>query len=286
MLRKGSVLGYALGLLSTAGCTGLLSGSSDSNRGLGGGFGPPASAAGGSSGPSADNSVQNLDLSQPPPIDCTKPDIGESPLRRITTTQYLHSVQALLGIDALPANSLPDDERLGTFRSNLSAPVGDLDVEEYVTLAGDLATSAVSNVDGLVGCDRVAQGDGACATSFIQSFGRRAFRRPLGSDEAQAYQDLYTKYSDVGFSNGIRLVLSAMLSSPSFLYQVEPSTGTSVAKLDGFELAARLAFFLWDGAPDDALLDAAGRGDLDGDSGLTTQVSRMLGDARAADAAG
>jgi len=283
MLGRDFWLEWALPLLSLTACTGVIT-DSGGNRSSGASSSAQTGASGGASG--SGDSVQNVDLSQAPAMDCSKPDIGDSPLRRITTSQYLHSVRDLLGVDTLPPNSLPDDERLGTFRSNLSTPVGDLDVEKYVTLAASLATTAVTNIDQLVACDRTAEGDAVCASSFIQRFGRRAFRRPLAQTELQTYLDLYTKYSDTGFSNGIRLVLSAMLSSPNFLYQVEPSTGPALAKLDGYELAARMSLFLWDSGPDDALLDAAGRGDLDNDAGLTTQVNRLLSDARANDAIG
>ncbi|HWZ92101.1 MAG TPA: DUF1595 domain-containing protein [Polyangiaceae bacterium] len=47
--------------------------------------------------------------------------------------------------------------------------------------------TAVANVDQLVACNRSAEGDAVCASSFIQAFGRRAFRRPLAATELQTY---------------------------------------------------------------------------------------------------
>jgi hypothetical protein len=46
-------------------------------------------------------------------------------------------------------------------------------------------------------------------------------------------------------------------------------------------MASRLSFFLWDTSPDEALLEAAKRGELQTDEGLFQQASRMLADERA-----
>ena len=50
--------------------------------------------------------------------------------------------------------------------------------------------------------------------------------------------------------------------------------------LSDLELASRLSFFLWSSIPDDELLDAAVRGDLDKPAVLERQVTRMLADPR------
>ncbi|MFY0532725.1 DUF1592 domain-containing protein [Nannocystis pusilla] len=46
-------------------------------------------------------------------------------------------------------------------------------------------------------------------------------------------------------------------------------------------MATRLSFLLWNGPPDDLLLDAAERGDLYGDAGLNAEAERLLDDPRA-----
>ena len=62
--------------------------------------------------------------------------------------------------------------------------------------------------------------------------------------------------------------------SRRLLYLLEPSTGDEPARLNGFELAARLAFFLWDAPPDRELLEA--RPARSTRSQFTAQVDRML----------
>src|SRR6185436_10208770 len=83
---------------------------------------------------------------------------------------------------------------------------------------------------------------------------------------------------------GIEFALRRLLVSPEFLYRIEadpasaPSNGTY--RLNDFELASRLSFFLWSSIPDDELLDAAAKGALRTRAGLRAQVRRMLADSR------
>ena len=54
----------------------------------------------------------------------------------------------------------------------------------------------------------------------------------------------------------MREPLAIVLSSPHFLYLSEPTAAGS-RRLDDGEFATRLAYFLWGGPPDDALVEAA-----------------------------
>ena len=72
-----------------------------------------------------------------------------------------------------------------------------------------------------------------------------------------------------------------MLQTPAFLYRLEQGTATphlagQVIQLGPYEVASRLSYFLWSSAPDDALLNAAAAGKLDGDAGLDDEIGRML----------
>ena len=56
---------------------------------------------------------------------------------------------------------------------------------------------------------------------------------------------------------------SAALASPRFLYLYEEgAAGEGGERLNDFELASRLSFFLWGSIPDEQLLDIAERGRL------------------------
>jgi len=116
---------------------------------------------------------------------------------------------------------------------------------------------------------------------------RRAYRRPVTDEDLRKPMQFYREGSaeGAGFEAGIENALTAILVSPQFLFRVETdpagvAAGTAY-RVSDLELASRLSFFLWSSLPDDALLDAAVRGDLRQPARLEQQVRRMLADSRA-----
>ncbi len=205
-----------------------------------------------------------------------------APLRRLTRTEYVNSVQALLG-NSVDAETLSADEKTGTFATNTTTPLSRLGVEQYGTAAESLAANAVNDLGALLLCDPQQMGELACAQQFIASFVRRAYRRAVTADEQQRYETLFNdELARADFTNGIRLVVQTALQSPHFLYHVEriPSD-SATASVSAYELASRLSFFLWNSAPDVELLNAAGDGSLATADGLATQVDRMLASPKA-----
>lgn len=81
----------------------------------------------------------------------------------------------------------------------------------------------------------------------------------------------------------LRGALTTLLSHPEFLFRIErdPKAGESERALDDFELATRLAAFLWASVPDAPLRHAAKDGLLTDDSQRTSVIESMLADARA-----
>ena len=71
-----------------------------------------------------------------------------------------------------------------------------------------------------------------------------------------------------------------MIQSPSFLYipllGEETADGSGFWKLDGYEIASRLSFFLVGRTPDEALLDAAEAGELDEEDGIRAWAEALL----------
>ena len=114
----------------------------------------------------------------------------------------------------------------------------------------------------------------------IESFAERAFRRPLRSAEKdslmRAYQQSFALHGDVQTS--VREVLVIILTSPQFLFQMEESVGPEAERLDEYELASKLTYFLWDGPPDSRLLRLAGEGRLH--ASLNAEIDRLLDDGR------
>jgi Protein of unknown function (DUF1592)/Protein of unknown function (DUF1588)/Protein of unknown function (DUF1595)/Protein of unknown function (DUF1587)/Protein of unknown function (DUF1585) len=209
--------------------------------------------------------------------------VAAVPLRRLTNREYDNAVRDLLDDDSAPASTFVPDEKVAGFDANAVAPVTKLQVQDYLAAAEAVTARVVAEpLDARLGC---AVSESACVEDFLVRFGRRAFRRPLTSDERNALMDVYADATQSWDAiKGFELLLQTVLMSPQFLYQLELDDGAAdgeAVALDGYAIAARLASFLWQSVPDDALLDAAERGDLDTRDGIAAQAQRMLDDPRA-----
>ena len=121
----------------------------------------------------------------------------------------------------------------------------------------------------------------ACAESIFMRLGRLAYRRPLEPPELERLLAFYAEgRRDHDFEAGIELALRYLLASPQFIFRLEEEPGDAaegeVYRLNDYDIASRLSFFLWSSIPDDALLNAAERGELTDLDGLAHQVNRML----------
>src|SRR5688500_418712 len=147
---------------------------------------------------------------------------GVAPLRRLTAVQYRNTVRDLLGIeDPVPTSALPADEVIGDrFFSNVLTPLKGIDLDKYASAAQALAGKALSNLPALLPCDPKATPEASCAQKFIESFGKRAYRRPLTTVEIDRLKVVYAAGGD--FPSGIAQVIEALLQSPKFLYLHEP----------------------------------------------------------------
>jgi Protein of unknown function (DUF1592)/Protein of unknown function (DUF1588)/Protein of unknown function (DUF1595)/Protein of unknown function (DUF1587)/Protein of unknown function (DUF1585) len=251
---------------------------------------PPGGALGGSNaGPGGTTGAGNggaTDATTYERLTCETAAIGAAPLRRLTHAEYDHAVRDLLGDRTAPGQSFPLDTRSGLFDNTaLLQDVPELLAEKYVESAAALA-DGVADLRGLVGCDYEAAAPGTCVQDFVARFGRRAYRRPLTAGERTslaAVNDAAKTQADA--ASGIRAVIAATLASPHFLFRPEFGAGVGSVpdskRLTAFELAARLASLLWASQSDDALLDAAERGELESEEQVTVQARRMLADPKA-----
>jgi hypothetical protein len=221
---------------------------------------------------------------------------GSGPLRRLTFTEFDNTVFDLLGDDSRPAKAFPEEGGSG-FDNNAHLQVATrLHAEKYLAAAETLAARAVSDLDRLLGCSafrpaqakprRVSAAELGCVRDWISRFGLRAWRRPLTGPEHGALLGQFRRARAEGdTASAIRRVLTTLLQSPMFLYRVEagePVPGvTNIRKLTGYEVATRLAYFLWGTMPDEALLGAARAGELSTRAQVAGQARRMIADVRA-----
>ncbi|HRI67282.1 MAG TPA: DUF1592 domain-containing protein [Polyangium sp.] len=225
-------------------------------------------------------------------------DAGEGPsertlvlppaaLPRLTAEQYRNSLVELFGA-AAPSGPLEGDTKPYLFY-NIGAStttLSELGVQLYEESADGLSHYAFADPArraAFVGCEPAAPGD-ACVESFVRSFGRRVLRRPLTEVEVARWVNVSKTLADPDAWEGLRLAVSGLLQSPHFLYRVDLGTADEATgarrQLTGYEIASRLSFLLWNQGPNDALLDAAERGDLDTPEGITKAAEQLLDDPR------
>ncbi|MGE0790004.1 MAG: DUF1592 domain-containing protein [Sandaracinaceae bacterium] len=218
---------------------------------------------------------------EPPPV-CdpeAAPDPGRAPLRRLSVAEYDNTVRDLFGVTSEPARRFVDPER-GVATAD-ARHITALLAEQYMYAAEDVSVGLTESSAALAdttGCDALALDD-ACARSFIERLLPRAFRRPIQTQEVDAYYELYRAAEAAeGFAIGIASVVQAILQSPSFLYRPElvPPGATDVVRLDGYALASRLSYFLTSTMPDDELFAAAEAGELDDVAGIEREARRLL----------
>jgi len=213
---------------------------------------------------------------------CPTTALPRTPLRRLTRFEYTNTVRDLLGVDASAARDLPADEVTQGFDNNAGVlTVSSLHAEKYVLVSEALAALAVEDLEALTACDAAARGEETCATDFARSFGRRAFRRPLTSDDEDLLLAAYEVGSTGGsHAEGIEVMIRAALQSPHFLYRLEALSSADetddLIALDPYEVATRLSYLIWASGPDDALLDAAESGDLDTPEQIAAKAREML----------
>ncbi len=117
----------------------------------------------------------------------------------------------------------------------------------------------------------------ADAMRLLTAFLPRAFRRPVPDAEVARYAAVAIDRLAIGecFEDAMRQAYRTVLTSPHFLFRRE-----TPGPLDDHAVATRLALWLWNGLPDDHLLDVAAAGNIRDRAILAGQIERMLDDPR------
>ncbi|MDR2214046.1 MAG: DUF1592 domain-containing protein, partial [Pseudomonadales bacterium] len=121
-----------------------------------------------------------------------------------------------------------------------------------------------------------------CAREIAENLALRAYRRPVDADSLDVLMAFFAKGRAVDFDTGIQYVVARLLVDPKFIYRFEEEPADlpvgEAFRVDDFDLASRLSFFLWSSIPDDELLTLAAERRLSEPEVLRSQVTRMLND--------
>jgi len=176
----------------------------------------------------------------------------------------------------------PGTERvaLAAFKPPLGKAPPTLRVE-FLETEGPLDTRTPSNKALMVFTSDKPERDQV--RDVLTRFTARAWRRAPTPEEIGRLCAMvdYAVGHNEGWEGGLRRAVTAVLASPKFIFRLEPDTDPANPQphpLDEFQLATRLAYFLWSSKPDDRLLELAWEKKLS--ANLDTEVRRMLKDPR------
>jgi hypothetical protein len=273
--RHATILVLSLATAASAACSGQIG--EPGGSGVTGGPGSTSAGRPGATGTAVGGGTD----SQPGPFIA-----APGGMLRLTQSQYRNSLRDLFGDWLTMPSDLEADlveEGFSTVGSARVTTSSD-GVEKYNTSALAVAAQAMSTTRRatFVGCTPASSAD-PCVNTFLRRFGRRVFRRPLLDEEVTRYAGVASSVATTYGGDvwkGLELTVAGLLQSPSFLYQsgigeADPADASRLRRTP-FEIAARLSYFLLDTTPDDALLDAADKGELRDVAHIQAQVDRLL----------
>jgi len=239
--------------------------------------------------------------SQAPPVTTPPPDAPtdglvcnasqhpSAPLSLLTRAQYDATISDLLGDDSQPSATFPAENEVSGYTNNTEVHIANpLLVEQFMAAAEGIASRAVAaKLDTLAPCAGSSAAErNSCGASFVTSFGKRAFRRPLNQDEALSFKTLFAGLNaSRGYSAAVELTMQAILQSPQFLYRMDslrpPTFETGAVALDTYQIASRLSYFLTNSMPDAQLMAAADASAAFSAAEIEIQARRLLETSRA-----
>jgi len=219
-----------------------------------------------------------------PPDESFPLERAVSPIvRRLTVDEYARTVRDVFGV-SLTAEDLagfPAARPIEGFVHIASGQTVSTDhVRAYAALARQIVDDSAfgSFVEQHSVC---TEAESDCGRAFVARAGPLLFRKPLANDEVDGLTAVYEAVLAEGgdYEEAVRFTSEAMLQSPGFLYLLElENEGAGTRTIGGYEMASRLSYFLWGSSPDEALYEAAARGDLDTAEGVEAEALRLLED--------
>lgn len=227
----------------------------------------------------AEHTLANIDYEKFPK------DPGRTVIHRLSRLEYNNTVRDLLGITNKPADRFPaDGGGGGGFDNNADTLfVPPILMEKYLEAATEMLEQ-VQPERIFLERPGFLRSRSAAARRNIEALATRAFRRPVEKREMDALMKLFERASERGetFETSVKFALRAVLVSPNFVFRIErDQPGELPYRINSYELATRLSYFLWSSMPDDELFRVAAQGKLHEPAVMEAQVKRMLRDPKA-----
>lgn len=208
----------------------------------------------------------------------------------MTGQQYTNTIADIFGADIAESivPPLPPMNRTDGLLASGASSVGltSDQLQQIHQTAAVIAKKVVDEThrDFLIPCRPKShlRADDDCAKQFLSDVGLLLRRRPLPQDKLDTLVELANNVTEQtkDFYDGIAIALEAVLISPEAIFIIdvaEPDPDRpGHQRLDGYSLASRLSFFLWNSSPDRPLLEAAKSGVLQTNQGLQHSVERMV----------
>ncbi len=151
-------------------------------------------------------------------------------------------------------------------------------VRQWADIVSDIGDGLVQNPGWraqLAPCLQADTIDGSCWRTLFTDFGKKVFRRPVGSDEANR---LAAMVEALPTANAVYLAAHLLFRAPDFLLHIETGTreeGPRV-RLSSYEIANRIAFAITGAPPDATLIAEADKDALQTLPAVEAQVRRLI----------
>jgi len=198
-------------------------------------------------------------------LDCTDSKLGLPALRLLTRRELENTLNDIFPsvkgqwTDTLSANS----STYYGFDNDAAAAVNNQMVSALYDTALSLATAVTgTGLSTVLPCSATSK-DHACATTFVDDFGRRLFRRPVAPAEEARYLTLFDSgLALADFPTALKWVITGMIQSPYAVYRSEIGTdsGGGARALSPYEIASELSYTFSGTAPTADLLDKVASG--------------------------
>ncbi len=243
----------------------------------------------------------------PPPLDDApiataslddQPSLGRVGLRRLSRREADFTLGDIFQVSPRTTGALelypPDSGDTTAFDNVYGAQSISINaIEQFEAFAERYAADMIDpgNRNKLIGrrgadCTPTGPGDEQCLGKFLTWAGTRMFGRDVTTAERDRWAARLIVFAqeDDDFFSALEWGLRMLLQHPEFLYRIEGSSDPdTVATLNEFEIASRMAYFIWGQGPNPMLMEAARAGRLS-DPVQRGEIARdMLDNHRATD---